>query len=182
MKIAYSNKIIVALAVVNAVIIGNLFYWLVFKDNAENEMNQRCNLKILKENLIDKPLIIKEFININEKDKQTDLTKGKVLLTVFLTNCQACLKEFEILEKHQSLNKSGFNVIAITSESREIVTNFVRERNLKFPIYLDPNGSLALTMKVTCTPTMFFLENGIVRGVKIGLTEDYQSLMEVFEK
>jgi hypothetical protein len=38
-----------------------------------------------------------------------------------------------------------------------------------------------LKERVACTPTLLFLENGIVRKVKIGKTDNYKDLMEGFQ-
>lgn len=145
------------------------------------EMNRLCNLKLLENNLVGQSLPDYEFVNIEGANKYSELTKGRVLLIVFLTTCQACLKEFDVLEQQHNETNSNFKIFAITGESSQIVKNFAEERKLKFPIYLDVKGSLMLKMRVSCTPTMLFLENGIVRGVKVGITENYEKLTEVFK-
>ena len=108
------------------------------------------------------------------------LTQGKVVLVVFLTHCQACIKEFEFLHNHYDETKSEFKIAAVTSESGKVVERFANKSNFNFPLYLDVEGSLMLKTRVACTPTMLFLENGIVRKIKIGNTENYNELTEAF--
>lgn len=78
-------------------------------------------------------------------------------------------------------NAPDFKIAAITSESKRIVEQFNAERRLKFPVYLDVQGSLMLKKRVSCTPTLLFLEDGIVKKIKVGITESYKDLMEDFQ-
>lgn len=121
-----------------------------------------------------------EFANLDGTDMYQGLTQGKVLIIVFLTSCQACLEEFDLLENHYSKISSKIKIAAITSESNGIVEQFADEHRLSFPIYVDTKGSLMLKTRVACTPTLFFLENGIVQKIKIGKT-DGKEIMEGFQ-
>ena len=143
-------------------------------------MNLKCNTKILESNLIGNPLPAYEFVNSEGKNEYEGLTQGKVLIVVFLTHCDACLTEFDFLQNHYNETNSDFKIVAITSESNKIVEKFNKVRKLNFPIYSDVQGSLMLKMRVSCTPTLLFLENGIVRKLKIGITTDYKDILEGF--
>lgn len=179
MKINFSRKLVFGIATINVILVGALFYWLIFRENPVEGMNLRCNTKILESNLIGQSLPKYEFVNREGADVYRDLMQGKVLIVVFLTHCQACLAEFDLLERHYSELSSEFKIVAITSESGKVVEQF--EYKPGFPIYLDVQGSLMLKERVACTPTLLFLENGIVRKVKIGKTDNYKDLMEDFQ-
>ena len=181
MKINYSKKLLVAFAVVNFILVGVLYYWFIFQRYNAEEMDLRCNTKILESNLIGQLLPKYEFVNSEGTDIYQGLTQGKVLIVVFLTNCQACLSEFDFLERHYSEISSEIKIAAITAESSGVVEQFVDARKLSFPTYLDVRGGLMLKTRVACTPTMLFLENGIVRKVKVGKINNYKDLMEGFK-
>lgn len=180
MKFNHTKKVIFGIAAINILILGTFFYWFIFQRNPAWDMDLRCNTKVLEKNLVGRSLPDYEFVNLDGKDIYPDLMNGKVLIVVFLTDCQACLAEFDFLESHFSQLSSELKIVAITSESKEIVKQFVDEHKTSFPVYLDSQGGLMLKERVACTPTLFFLENGIVQKIKIGKTNNYKDLAEVF--
>ena len=181
MKINYSKKLVFGIAVVNFILLGVFYYWFVFQKRPAEQMDLRCNTKILESNLIGQPLPAYEFVNSEGIDAYRNLTQGKVLIVVFLAHCDACLEEFDFLEHHYGELKSEFKIVAVTSESGKAVEQFIEERKYSFPIYLDVRGSLMLQEGVVCTPTLLFLENGTVRHVRIGKTDNYKDLTEGFQ-
>ena len=171
---------IFSIAAVNVVLITGLFYWFAFQKTSAEEMNLRCNTKILESNLIGQPLPKYKFADRNGTEVYENLTQGKVLIVIFLTHCQACMKEFEFLQNHYAEADSEFKIAAVTSESGKVVEQLMDERKFNFPVYLDVEGSLMLKMRVSCPPTFLFLQNGIVQKIKIGNTENYQDILEGF--
>lgn len=180
MNISYSKKLVIGIAAINVVLLAAFFYWFVFQKTSAEEMNLRCNTRILESSLIGRTLPEYEFLSRNGNNEYANLIQGKVLIVVFLTHCQACLTEFDFLQNHYDEIGSEFKIVAITSETEKIVEKFNNVRQLGFPIYLDVQGSLMLKTRVACTPTLLFVENGIVRKVKIGNTTDYKEITEGF--
>lgn len=161
--------------------VGTLFYWFVFREDPVKAMNLRCNIKALESNLIGRPLPKYEFVDQDGKDGYQNLTRGKMLVVVFLTRCGACRTEFDFLESHYDKLSSKFGIAAVTSESGQSVEKFNEERKMFFPVYSDVQGGLMIKEQVSCTPTLLFLEDGIVRNVRVGVTENYEDLMEGFQ-
>lgn len=180
MKISYSRNLILGIAAVNVVLIAGLFYRFAFQKTSVEEINLRCNTKILESSLIGQPLPKYKFEDRRGNEVYENLTQGKVLMVVFLTHCQACINEFEFLQNNYAETDSEFKIAAVTSESGRVVEQLMDEHKFNFPIYLDVEGSLMLKMRVSCTPTLLFLQNGIVQKIKIGNTENYQDIMEGF--
>lgn len=181
MGINFSKKLVFGAAVINIILVGGLFYWLFLSSIPTEDLDRLCNTKLLESNLVGQSLPEYEFVSRDGANVYNDLTQGKVLLIVFLTHCEACMKEFDFLARNYSDRNSPFKVVAVTGESGWIVEQFVDTRKPDFPIYLDVRGSLMLKSRVSCTPTMFFMEDGVIRKIKVGLTEDYEDLKEGFQ-
>ena len=178
----YSTKLVAGIAVLNLILVGALFYWFAVRGTPADELvDQRCNTKLLESELLGQPLPKYQFADRQGADAYQRLTHGKVLIIVFLTHCPACLAEFKLLEQHAAEIAPAFKVVAITSESGGIVEQFMDARKLSFPVYLDVRGSLMLEARVSCTPTLLFLNDGIVRRVKIGKADNYEEIMEGFQ-
>lgn len=180
MKLNYSKKITLGVATLNFIFVGALFYWFYPRANSIEDMNQRCNTKFIENNLVGKKLPDYAFVDKYETDMYQNLTQGKVLIIIFLTHCEACLKEFELLENHYSEINAEIKVVAVTGESARIVEQFLDEYKPNFLVYRDTQGGMMLKTQISCTPTLLFLENGIVRKVRVGITNKYQDLTEDF--
>jgi peroxiredoxin len=67
--------------------------------------------------------------------------KGKaVLLNFWSTTCFPCLMEIPSLAKlHQLMAGKPFQIMAITADSKESVSDFLKENPIDLPIFLDPD-------------------------------------------
>ena len=84
------------------------------------------------------------------------------------------------VERHYDEISSQIKVFAVSGESIGVIEKFVTKRKPVFPIYLDVRGSLILKEGIVCTPTLLFLDNGFVKKIRVGNTQDYKHLLEDF--
>ena len=98
--------------------------------------------------------------------------KGKFLiLTFWATWCVPCIKEMPEFEKiYQSSPDKNIKIIAVNfSESKEKVENYIRGRNLNFPVALDRYGNISGKYKVRHLPVTFIITpDGIIQEELIG--------------
>jgi peroxiredoxin len=82
---------------------------------------------------------------------------GKVVLVNFwATWCPPCRKEMPDLEKlYQELKDKGFVILAISDEEADKVKPFAAERNVTYPILLDPGRKVNELFQVEGIPKSF---------------------------
>jgi len=102
--------------------------------------------------------------------------KGKVVfLNFWATWCPPCKEEMPAMERlYQRYKDRGFVVLAVSvdSEGAPIVTPFVQEHTLTFPIGLDPKMTLADRYGVRGLPTSFIVNRtGTVVAMALGPRE-----------
>ena len=92
--------------------------------------------------------------------------KGRgVVLNFWATYCPPCEKEMPYLNNiYEKYKEKGIEVLAVNAkEPRIIVSPFVKEKNLKFPVLLDRTGTTVDQYKVLNLPVTFFIdENGMI--------------------
>ena len=71
---------------------------------------------------------------------------------------------------HQDLQSQGLVVLAVSiREEPDTVAAWTRKVNLRFPVLLDEDASVARSWRVTSTPTVFLIDRrGRVVGKAIG--------------
>ncbi len=82
--------------------------------------------------------------NINGKTESLSDFKGNVVLVNnWATWCPPCKAEMPTLAAYYNEhNPEGFTIVAIEAgEPLESVSQFANDYNLKFPVWLDPNGA-----------------------------------------
>lgn len=99
------------------------------------------------------------------------------LLVVFwATNCPACLKEIPLLTKlWQDYHERGLTVaaIAMTYDPPNRVVTFSRERQLPYPVILDPYGEIARAFgDVQLVPIHFLIANGNILWRQTGAARE----------
>jgi len=172
------RKLIVRIAVGNIVLLVAVYYWVLYPSRYVEDADQSCNTAFLEKNLVGKRLPKFEFVDTNSSDVYPKLVEGKVLMIVFNTSCHACMSEFDLIERHYDEIAAHTRVAAVSGEPSESVEQFAEERRPLFPLYVDVRAALMLKSRVACTPTMLFLENGIVRKISVGISKNYRELIE----
>lgn len=90
------------------------------------------------------PAPVLSLENLNGKiESLADYREQVVLINNWATWCPPCKAEMPVLEAYYEDHAGqGFTIIAIEAgEPKNIVSEFVEEYNLKFQVWLDPNGA-----------------------------------------
>jgi len=100
--------------------------------------------------------------------------RGKVVLVNFwATSCPGCIKEMPgMVETYNQYKDRGFEIVAVAMryDPPNYVANFVRTRQLPFPVVLDVDGEHARAFgNVQLTPTSFIIgKDGRILEQKLG--------------
>ena len=122
-----------------------------------------------------------------ERVSLAELRGQVVLLNVWATWCDPCVREFPILTKlHDDLGPKGLTVIGLNADVRSklpAVRHMVAEHELPFPIWLDFGSRAQVVFKLRGYPTSFLIDRqGIVRWKREGeIIENDPELMPLLE-
>jgi peroxiredoxin len=98
--------------------------------------------------------------------------RGKiVLLNFWATWCPPCRAEMPALQQLWEKNKDrNFTIMGVSvHEEKATVEGFIADAGYSYPIFVDPNGSLASAFGVRSFPTTYILDkSGRVIAGKIG--------------
>jgi len=128
-----------------------------------------------------------DFEAVDFDGRQVKLSdfKGKpLLLNFWATWCPPCLKELPEFQRFFDEHNEDVNIVAVnlTTSERSVlhVKNFVLEKKLTFPVYLDEDGLAAQKYLVRYIPTSYFLDENLkILEVHVGpLT--YEQIKEKF--
>ncbi|MDZ7585280.1 MAG: TlpA disulfide reductase family protein [Thiobacillus sp.] len=125
--------------------------------------------------LMDKPSApAATFTTLEGKPIVLDELRGKVVLVNFwATSCPGCIKEMPgMVETYNQYKDRGFEIVAVAMryDPPNYVANFVRTRELPFPVALDVDGEHARAFgNVQITPTSFIIgKDGRILEQKLG--------------
>ncbi|GAE91318.1 cytochrome c-type biogenesis protein ResA [Gracilibacillus boraciitolerans JCM 21714] len=109
---------------------------------------------------------LKQVVTTNDNIiKLSDLRGKGVMLNFWATYCGPCKKEMPYMEKlYPEYKEKGIEILAVSVDATELViTNFVEEYDLTFPILHDKNSQVLDAYGIRPLPTTYFIdENGIV--------------------
>jgi thiol-disulfide isomerase/thioredoxin len=106
-------------------------------------------------------------------ETQTVTTDGNVILNFWATYCPPCEREMPALNVAYHDLKGSVQLYAINvEEPTKIVNQYIKNKNVDFPILLDRSGELKDAYNITTLPTTLFLKDGeVVHTVKGEITE-----------
>jgi peroxiredoxin len=91
--------------------------------------------------------------------KFSDLRGKVVLVNFWATWCPPCRKEMPDLETlYQRFNAKGFVVLGVSDEESAKVAPFIKERNVSFPVLLDPDRKVNEMFVVEGIPKSFIYD------------------------
>ncbi|MDO9386598.1 MAG: TlpA disulfide reductase family protein [Thiobacillus sp.] len=125
--------------------------------------------------LIDKPSApAATFTTLEGRSIVLGELRGKVVLVNFwATSCPGCIKEMPgMVETYNQYKDRGFEIVAVAMryDPPNYVANYVRTRQLPFPVVLDVDGEHARAFgNVQLTPTSFIIgKDGRILEQKLG--------------
>ncbi|MFQ5595328.1 MAG: redoxin domain-containing protein, partial [Anaerolineae bacterium] len=101
----------------------------------------------------------------------SDFAGHPILINFWATWCPPCRFEMPLLEQtYGRLKEDDLIVLAVdVQEGPELVTPYIAEMGLTFPVALDRAGAVATAYRVTGLPTTVFVDaNGIVTDIHRG--------------
>jgi thiol-disulfide isomerase/thioredoxin len=118
------------------------------------------------------------------QEKGLDDFRGRlVLLNFWATWCPPCRLEMPSLEKlYREFGGQGLEVVAMNfMEGPEVVTRFIKENGLTFPVLLDSNGEIAQRYNVRGLPvTVLIGRQGNLLAKSIGYKDWFKKDLRQF--
>jgi len=146
-------------------------YDLLQKSSSETGQTKRADIANL-ETGTQKGQVAPDFSLTDLNGNQVKLADyaGKIVLVNFwATWCPPCRVEMPHMQKFYDDYKDkdvvilGVNLTP-TEKNMDVVTNFVQEQQLTFPIVLDQEGEVTQAYKVVAYPTTYILDaDGVIR-------------------
>ena len=108
-----------------------------------------------------------------------DLRSKVVLLNFWATWCPPCRKEMPDLEAlYLRFKDQGFVVLAISDEDAAKVSPFLTERNITYPVLLDPGRKVNEEFQIEGIPKSFVYDRG---GKLVAQSIDMRTQRQVLE-
>ena len=150
------------------------FYLSYMKEKRGEEIDYETLYSSLSIQRIDPPPKAEDFTLKTLEGRTVSLKdyRGKVVfLNFWATWCGPCRMEMPSMQKlWQDFKEEDFVILAIDiQEEGKLVSSFMKERNLSFPVLLDGKGKTARSYGVRGIPTTFFLNpKGETIGKAVG--------------
>lgn len=107
--------------------------------------------------------------NLNGQTFSTDtLQAGKVLLVVFLTTCEICKKDLQMLKAEEPSFSDSISSYAISAEPVGKLLEASSNEATSLHILHDEKGEMLRAFNITAVPTKILLRNGVVEKIAIG--------------
>ena len=119
--------------------------------------------------------IASDFTARDMENKYLDFSRYKgnvILMTFWRKKCEECVRVLDQLEKvHQKYRDKGFTSMAIDADNLNYVPSakvieFVKARNISYPVLLDDSFQATQSYKVINIPTTFLIDReGIISHI-----------------
>ncbi|MDR3697908.1 TlpA disulfide reductase family protein [Mucilaginibacter sp.] len=123
--------------------------------------------------------IAPDWLLYDAEDKRMSLSqiKGKViLLDFFFIGCEGCMESLKPLNGlHEKYKNQNVAMVSMTfRDSKKSVTEFKKNYNIKYPIYLNA-GDVVKSYHVGSYPTLYFIDKeGKIANVMVGYSDDFE--------
>jgi len=111
-------------------------------------------------------------LDLDDRTVRLSDFRGKVVVLRFWeTRCRKCIEGMAAMDRlTKQYRKEDMVVLAVNmGDPKKVVTAFVRDLHLSYPVLLDPVLLAAKKYGVISSPTIFFIDrNGIARRVVLG--------------
>ncbi|MGH2906181.1 MAG: redoxin domain-containing protein [Solirubrobacterales bacterium] len=103
-----------------------------------------------------------------------DGLKGAAVLLFFNSEKSECVAQVDKLDQVLR-QKPGVNAIALAfDETANSAAATASKKSWKLPVAADPDGAVAALYSVAGCPSAFFAQDGVIRGVKLGVQSPEQ--------
>lgn len=107
--------------------------------------------------------------------------KGEAVVLFWNTSKDECVGQVDTLNELAAKNP-GLNTVAVAFDNtKNSVRETTLERRWKIPVAVDRDGAAASLYSVTGCPSVFFAEDGVITGVKLG-TQSAAELSEQIDR
>ena len=105
-----------------------------------------------------------------ETTRLSDYRGQRVFINFWATWCPPCRAEMPDMQKLYEQTDVDVEILAVNlQESEEVVSEFVKEFGLTFPILMDVNSDVADTYQVRAYPTSYMIDSsGRIQFIAIG--------------
>ncbi|MFZ4622365.1 MAG: TlpA family protein disulfide reductase [Bacteroidota bacterium] len=95
--------------------------------------------------------------------------RRRMVLVIFSTTCIHCLDEMKFWDEYASEVGDSVDVNAISADDPESTASFVKEHQIRFPVFTRASKDVADTLHVRSVPMIFFIDvERILRKVIVG--------------
>lgn len=144
---------------------------IIKSDAAPEALKDEAKAILKKMDALGKPLGIK-FTALDGREVDLSKMKGKVVLIDFwATWCGPCVAELpNVKEAYEKLHPKGFEIVGISfDQSKEKLTEFVKEEKMEWPQYFDGEGwknKFGQEFGINSIPAMWLVDKkGILRDM-----------------
>ncbi len=197
------NKKTLALILLALVLAVGLLYYSTLKDNKE-EFSSESNIS----NNIDEKMESNDDLIEEGKDSQSmeaDIAIGElapdftllnlegeevslsdfrgqyILINFWATWCKYCDMEMPDLDRLNEENEDLVVLAVNVGEEKELVDEYIKEGDYRFPVVLDETGDVALTYLINAFPTSYFVDKeGILLGGVPGMLT-YERMNQILD-
>ncbi len=145
------------------IIFSVLIAYIIYQRLPSFIQNLKMEDSTIQENLI--------FHTLDDKTiTMKDLENKTIVINFWATWCLPCKIEMPLLENiYQELKEHNLVILGITSEEKNTVIQYLKDKNIHYPIILDLDYNLTNYFKIQGYPTIIIIKNKKIISINTGL-------------